>query len=164
MFGKWGITVKKTVPWVIMSFLILLCIISWSIYSTYKPVPSDLDMVVAKHTVEVKPATYSLRKWGRTASADTNTDPAVLVKDSHPIIVEKDDKIRLLFEQSPDSVKCYLWEMDTGKLAYKGLKGYPLNLEESNVATGDYAMEIRAKWGNGYVLYNTRIMVHDDTE
>ncbi|ESU33611.1 hypothetical protein G3A_05255 [Bacillus sp. 17376] len=155
---------KKTVPWVIMSFLILLCIISWSIYSTYKPVPSDLDMVVAKHTVEVKPATYSLRKWGRTASADTNTDPAVLVKDSHPIIVEKDDKIRLLFEQSPDSVKCYLWEMDTGKLAYKGLKGYPLNLEESNVATGDYAMEIRAKWGNGYVLYNTRIMVHDDTE
>ncbi|WP_156972656.1 hypothetical protein [Mesobacillus selenatarsenatis] len=165
MFWKWGISVvKKSVLWVTISLLILFCVISWSTYSRYKPTPPDLEVVVAKHAVEVKPVTYSLRKWGRTASADTNTDPAVLLKESRPIIVETDDKIRLLFEQSPDSVKCYLWEMDTGKLAYKGLKGYPLNLEESNVATGDYAMEIRAKWGNGYVLYNTRIIVHDDTE
>lgn len=165
MFWKWGISVvKKSVLWVTMSLLILFSVISWSTYSRYKPTPPDLEVVVAKHAVEVEPVTYSLRKWGRTASADTNTDPAVLVKESRPIIVETDDKIRLLFEQSPDSVKCYLWEMDTGRLAYKGLKGYPLNLEESNVATGDYAMEIRAKWENGYVLYNTRIIVHDDTE
>ncbi|MBT2693795.1 hypothetical protein [Bacillus sp. ISL-55] len=156
--------VKKSILWVTMSLLILFCVISWSTYSRYKPTPPNLEMVVAKHAVEVKPVTYSLQKWGRTASADTNTDPAVFVKESSPIIVETDDRIRLLFEQSPDSVKCYLWEMDTGKLAYKLLNGYPLNLEDSKVAGGDYAMEIRAKWGNGYVLYNTRIIVYDDTD
>lgn len=164
MFGKWGISVKKFVPWVTMSILILLCIIIWSTYSRYKPAPSDLEVVVAKQTVEVEPVTYSLSKWGRTAAADTNTDPAVLVRKSPPIIVETGDNIKLLFEQTPDSVKCYLWEMDTGRLAYKGLKGYPLNLEESNVASGDYAIEIRAKWENGYVLYNARILVYEDAQ
>ena len=154
----------KSVLWVTMSFLILLCLISWSTYSSYKPAPPDLEMVVAKHTVEVKPVTYSLRKWGRTAVADTTTDPAVLVSKSPPIFVETGDNINLLFEQPPDSVKCYLWEMDTGRLAYKGLKGYPLNLEDFNVGSGDYALEIRARWENGYVLYNTRIRVHEDSK
>lgn len=138
--------------------------ISWSTYSRYKPNPPDLEVVVAKHTVEVKPVTYSLRKWGRTAAADTNTDPDVLVRETPPIFVETGDNIKFLFEQLPDSVKCYLWEMDTGRLAYEGLKGYPLNLEDLNVASGDYALEIRARWENGYVLYNTRIMVHDDSQ
>jgi hypothetical protein len=113
--------------------------------------------------MEIKPSTYSLRKWGRTASADINTDPAVLVKESHPLTVETDDKIRFLFEQSPDSVKCYLWEMGTGRLAYRGPIVYPLSVEELNVATGEYAMEIRAKWENGYVLYNARVLVYEDS-
>ena len=151
---------KKSVPWVIMSFLILLCIISWSTYSQYKPDPPDLEVVVAKHSVEVKPVTYSLRKWGRTAVADTNTDPAVIVRESSPIIVDNGENIKFLFEKSPDSVKCYLWEMETGRLAYKGLSS--LNFEESNVASGDYALEIRARWENGYVLYNTKIRIHDE--
>lgn len=154
----------KSVLWVTMSFLILLSMISWNTYSSYKPAPPDLEVVVAKHTVEVKPVTYSLRKWGRTAAADANTDPAVLARESPPIFVETGDNIKLLFEQSPDSVKYYLWEMDTGRLAYKGLKGYPLNLGDSNVVSGDYALEIRARWENGYVLYNTRIRVHEDSE
>lgn len=162
--GKWGISVKKSVPWLTMSLFILLSIIGWSIYSRYKPDPPDLEVVVAKHTVEVKPVTYSLRKWGRTAAADINTEPVVLVKGSTPLIVESGDNIKLLFEQSPESVKCYLWEMETGRLAYTGLKGYPLNLEDSNVASGDYALEIRARWEDGYVLYNTRIMVNEDNQ
>ncbi|MBT2641382.1 hypothetical protein J7I80_03945 [Bacillus sp. ISL-41] len=153
---------KKSVPWLILSFLFLLCVISWSTYSRYKPVPPDLEVVVAKHTIEIKPVTYSLSKWGRTSAADNNIDPAVLARESNPIIVESGDNIKLLFEQSPDSVKCYLWEMKSGKLAYEGLKGYPINLEDSNVASGDYALEIRARWENGYVLYNTRIMVNED--
>jgi hypothetical protein len=154
--------VKKSVPWVTLFLLILICLISWSNYSRYKPTPPDLEMVVAKHAVEVMPVTYSFRKWGRTASADVNADPAVILKESPPIIVGTEDKIRLLFEQPPESVKCYLWEMETGRLAYKGLKGYPLNLEDSKVASGDYALEIRARWENGYVLYNTRIKVNED--
>ncbi|WLR56898.1 hypothetical protein LC048_08540 [Mesobacillus subterraneus] len=155
---------KKSVLWVIMTLLILILFssISWTAYCRYKPTPPDLEVVVAKHAVEIKPATYSLRKWGRTASADTNTDPAILVKESTPIIVETDDKIRLLFEQSPDSVKCYLWEMDTGKLVYKGLEGCPLTLGDYNVVSGEYAMEVRAKWENGYVLYNARVLVYED--
>jgi hypothetical protein len=156
--------VKKSGPWLILSFLFLLCVISWSTYNRYKPDPPDLEVVVAKHAVEIKPVTYSLSKWGRTAAADINTDPAVLVRESPPIIVESGDNIKFLFEQAPESVKCYLWEMETGRLAYKSLKGYPLNLEDSNVPSGDYALEIRARWENGYVLYNTRIMVNKDKQ
>ncbi|WNF21163.1 hypothetical protein [Mesobacillus jeotgali] len=153
---------KKSVPWITLSILVVVSISSWITYSLYKPAPPELEVVAAKHVVEVKPVTYSLRKWGRTASADINTDPAVLVRESTPLIVDPSDNIELLFNHSPDTVKCYLWEMETGKLAYKELTAYPLNLESSNIASGDYALEILAKWENGYVLYNTRIIVNDD--
>lgn len=153
---------KKSVPWITLSILVVFSISSWITYSRYKPVPPELEVVSAKNVLEVKPATYSLRKWGRTASADINTEPAVLVRESTPLIVDSKDSIDLLFNQSPDSVKCYLWETDTGKLAYKELAAYPLNLEAYNIASGDYALEVRAKWENGYVLYNARIIVNDD--
>jgi hypothetical protein len=156
--------VARTVQWATMSFLILLCISSWIAYTRYKPKPPDLDFVINEQAVEVQPATYFLRKWGRAAAADTNSEPAALVKESAPIMIETGDSIKLIFEQSPDSVVCYLWDIDTGMLAYKGLDGYPLRLEQYNVASGDYALEIRARWENGYVLYNSRIIVHDDTQ
>ncbi|MBT2637962.1 MULTISPECIES: hypothetical protein [unclassified Bacillus (in: firmicutes)] len=153
---------KKSVPWITLSILVIFSLSSWITYTRYKPVPPELEVVAAKHALEVQPVTYSLRKWGRTASADINTEPAVLVRESTPLIVDPNDNIELLFNHSPDSVKCYLWEMDTGKLAYKELTAYPLNLEASNIASGDYALEVRAKWENGYVLYNARIIVNGD--
>jgi hypothetical protein len=160
--GKRGISVKKSVPWITLSVLVVVSISSWISYTRYKPAPPELEVAAARHVMEVKPVTYSLRKWGRTASADSNTDPAVIVRRSTPLIVDPGEHIELLFNHSPDSVKCYLWEMETGKLAYKELIGYPLNLEESNVASGDYALEVHAKWENGYVLYTARVIVQDD--
>lgn len=153
---------KKSVPWITLSILVVFSLSSWIIYSRYKPAPPELEVVAAKQAFEVKPVTYSLRKWGRTASADVNTEPAVLVKKSTPLIVDPNDNIELLFNQSPDSVQCYLWEMDTGKLAYKEMEASNLNLEASHIASGDYALEIRAKWKIGYVLYNARIIVNDE--
>ena len=152
---------KKSFPWIALSILVLISMTSWITYSSYKPTPPELEVVAAKHIMEVKPVTYTLRKWGRTASADMNIEPAVLARESTPLIVASNDNVKLLFKQSPDTVKCYLWDMDTGKLAYKELTGYPLNLEESNVASGDYALEVHAKWENGYVLYTARVIVQE---
>lgn len=153
---------KKSVLSVVMTLFILVCLTSLATYSQYQPSPPELEMVIEKHAMEVKPVTYSLKKWGRTAAADTNADPALLVRESPSMAIETDGKIKLNFEQSPDSVKCYLWEMETGRLAYKGLKGSPLSLGKTNVSSGEYAMEIRAKWNNGYVLYIARIHVYDN--
>ncbi|NKE06109.1 hypothetical protein [Mesobacillus selenatarsenatis] len=155
---------KKSVPWIALSILVLISMASWITYSTYKPTPPELEVAAAKHIMEVKPVTYTLRKWGRTASADINIEPAVLARESTPLIVDSNDNVKLLFKQSPDAVKCYLWDMDTGRLAYKELTGYPLNFEEYNVASGDYALEVHAKWENGYVLYTARVIVHDNEQ
>lgn len=148
----------------IISLTILSCIISLILYIRYKPSPPELEVVFSDHAIEINPATYSLKKWGREAAEETSTEPAVLVRESTPIMIEESDHIQFLFEHPPVSVKYYLWEIDTGKLAYKGLKGDPVNLEDSNVTSGDYAMEILAKWENGYVLYNTRVIIYDEFE
>jgi hypothetical protein len=136
--------------------------IGWSTYKSYKPTPPDLGIIVDKHVVKIKAVTYSYRKWGRTAVADANTDPALVVRETSPIKVGTRGSIELLFEKSPDSVTCYLWDMESGSLAYPGLDGLHLDLDQFNISSGDYAMEIRAKWEDGYVLYNARIHVNED--
>lgn len=153
---------KKSVPWIALSVLVLISVTSWMTYSSYKPSPPELELVAAKHIMEIKPVTYSIRKWGRSASADMNIEPSVLARESTPLIVDTNDNLTLLFKQSPETVVCYLWDMNTGKLAYKELTEFPLNLEESNVSTGDYALEVHAKWENGYVLYTARMIVQED--
>lgn len=153
---------KKTVLSVTGSMLILIIIFAFAGYCRYKPKPSVLEVFVNNQATLVEPGTYSLQKWGRAATIDTYSDPATLVRDYSPIIVDPYEEIKLEFDNSPDTVKYYLWDVKTGKLAYKGLKGYPLKLGDSNVEPGDYAMEIRAKWENGFVLYNTRIIVNND--
>ncbi|MGA9225874.1 MAG: hypothetical protein WB217_05970 [Mesobacillus sp.] len=146
------------------SILILLIIIAVTGYCKYKPKPSVLEVFVNNQSALVEAGTYSLEKWGREAADDTYSDPVTLVRNDDPIVVGPSEEIMLEFENSPQTVKYYLWDVKTGKLAYKGLKGYPLKLEDSNVESGDYAMEIRAKWENGYVLYNTRIIVYNDAK
>ncbi|CAM3997149.1 hypothetical protein [Mesobacillus thioparans] len=139
--------------------LLFVLIIGWNSYKSYKPTPPELEMVVDKQAVEIKASTYSFKKWGRAATADSNIDPAVFVRETPPIKVGSNDSINMQFEHSPVSVTCYLWDMNTGGLAYKSLDGLPLNLAQSKISSGDYAMEIRAKWEVGYALYNTRIQV-----
>lgn len=152
----------KTILWGISALLLFAIIIGWNTYKSYKPTPPELEMTVDSQKVEVKATTYSLRKWGRATAADSNTDPAVFVRESSPIKVNRNDSINMQFQHSPISVTCYLWDMKTGGLAYKGLDGLPLNLAQSKVSSGDYAMEIRAKWEVGYALYNIRIQVIED--
>lgn len=147
---------KKSVLWGTGTLLILLFISGWAGYSHYEPEPPSLALVLNRQIVEMKPGTYSLQKWGRVAVADTFSDPTALVRRDSPIIVVPSEGLELKFEHEPVSVKYYLWEMETGKLVYTG---YPLKLKEGNVPSGDYALEIRAKWENGYVLYNARITV-----
>lgn len=151
---------KRSVLWGTATFVILLFISGWAGYSRYEPEPPTLRLIVNRQTVEIKPGSYSLEKWGRVATADTFSAPTVDVRDASPIVVTSDE-IKLKFDNEPVSVKFYLWEMETGKLIYTG---YPLKLKESNLISGDYALEIRAKWENGYVLYNTRIIVDQDEE
>ncbi|WP_079509270.1 hypothetical protein [Mesobacillus jeotgali] len=152
----------KTFLWGISALILLAIFMGWSTYKSYKPAPPDLEVIVDKHAVKIKAVTYSFRKWGRTAVADANTEPALLVREDSPMEVNTSGRIELLFEKSPDSVTCYLWDMETGSLAYPGLEGLPLDIEQSNVSSGDYAMEIRAKWEDGYVLYYARIYVNED--
>ncbi|MBT2681059.1 hypothetical protein J7E38_18880 [Bacillus sp. ISL-35] len=152
----------KTILLGISALLLLAVIVGWNTYKSYRPTPPDLEMIVDKQTVEVKAATYSLRKWGRAAAADANTDPALFVRETPPIKVGRNDSINMQFEHSPVSVTCYLWDMETGGLAYKSLDGLPLDLAQLKVSSGDYAMEIRAKWEVGYALYNTRIQVNEE--
>lgn len=156
--------VKKTVLSVTGAVLILLIISAIAGYCKYRPKPSELEVLVNNQSAMAEPGTYSLNQWGRTAADDTYSDPVTLVLNDDPIIVASAEEIKLEFEKPPETVKYYLWDVKTGKLAYKGLKGYPLKLEDSNVESGDYAMEIRAKWEYGYVLYNTRIIVYNDTK
>ncbi|RSD25533.1 hypothetical protein [Mesobacillus subterraneus] len=155
---------KKSFQWAMMAFLIMFFISIWTLYTRYQPKPPELEVIVQEQAVEVEPVTYSLKKWGRAAAADTQSDPIIMVKETEPILVDPSDNVKLLFEQTPESVTYYLWDIETGMLAYKELKGYPLKLEKSKVASGDYAMEIRAKWANGYVLYHTRIIVMNNEE
>jgi len=156
--------VKKIVLSVSGAILILLIIFTVAVYCKYKPKPSVLEVFVNNHSALVEPGTYSLEKWGREAAEDTYSDPVTLVRNDDPIVVVPSEEIMLEFENSPETVKYYLWDVKTGKLAYKGLIGYPLKLEDSKIESGDYAMEIRAKWEYGYVLYNTRIIVFNDTK
>lgn len=144
--------------------LILLTIFAVVVYCSYKPKPSALELIVNDHHAKIEPTTFSLQKWGRSASADTNADPTTLVRGHTPIRVSSSEIIKLEFENSPESVMYYLWDVNTGKLAYKDLRGNSLTLGNSSVASGDYAMEIRAIWKNGYVLYNTRIIVSNKTK
>lgn len=152
----------KTILLGISVLLLFVLIISWNSYKSYRPTPPELEMVVDKQAVEIKASTYSFKKWGRAAAADSNIDPAVFVRETPPIKVGSNDSINMQFEHSPVSVTCYLWDMETGGLAYKSLDGLPLNLAQSKISSGDYAMEIRAKWEVGYALYNTRIQVDKD--
>lgn len=152
----------KTILWGTSALLLLAIIIGWNTYKSYKPTPPQLEMTVDSQKVEVKATTYSLRKWGRAIAADSNTDPAVFVSESLPIKVSRNDSINMQFKHSPISVTCYLWDMNTGGLAYKSLDGLPLNLAQSKVSSGDYAMEIRAKWEVGYALYIIRVQVNED--
>jgi hypothetical protein len=156
--------VRKIVLTLSGSILILLIIITVIGYCKYKPKPSELEVFVNNQSALVQPGTYSLEKWGREATDDTYSDPITLVRNDDPLVVGPSQEIMFEFENSPQTVKYYLWDVKTGKLAYKGLKGYPLKLEDSNVESGDYAMEIRAKWENGYVLYSTRILVFNDAK
>jgi hypothetical protein len=154
--------VRKSAFCGIGAFFLLLMISGWAGYSRYEPKPPKLELIVDQKAVIIEPMTYSLQKWGRAAAADTYSEPAELVKKDTPISINTSEQLKLKFEDAPESVKYYLWDINTGKLAYKDLKGYPLKLKNSNVASGDYAMEIRAKWENGYVLYNTRIAAYND--
>jgi hypothetical protein len=154
--------VKKTVMWGIGAFLLLLTVSGWAGYSRYEPKPPKLELIVEQKSVVIEPMTFSLQKWGRAAAADTYSEPAALVKEDTPVSINTSENFKLKFEDAPESVKYYLWDINTGKLAYKDLNGYPLNLKNSNVASGDYAMEIRAKWASGYVLYNIRIVAYNN--
>jgi hypothetical protein len=160
---KEGCAVKNSIT-ITGAILILLTIFAVSLYCSYKPQPSALKLIVNDQNAKIEPATFSLQKWGRRATVDTNSDPTTLVRHHSPIFISPSEIIKLEFENSPESVMYYLWDVKTGKLAYKDLKGYPLKLENSNVESGDYAMEIRAKWESGYVLYNTRIIVYNETK
>lgn len=155
---------RKSVKWGFLTLSILLCILGWGAYSLYKPKPSLLEVVVEKRAVQIEPVMFIMKKWGRTAADDTEFEPVALAKKDSPIVIADYDEIKLAFKQLPISVQCYLWDIDTGKLVYKGLNGHPLDVQDTSIASGDYAMEIRAKWKNGYALYNTRIIVKDDLE
>jgi hypothetical protein len=154
--------VRKSVIFGIGALLLLLMISGWAGYSRYEPKPPKLELIVDQKSIVIEPMTYSLQKWGRAAAADTYSEPAALVKEDTPISINIFENFKLKFEDAPESVKYFLWDINTGKLAYKDLNGYPLKLKNSNVASGDYAMEIRAKWENGYVLYNIRIVAYNN--
>jgi hypothetical protein len=154
--------VRKSAIWFIGSFVLLLVFTGWAGYSHYEPEPPALELVVNEKSFDMKVGTYSLQKWGRVAAADSYSDPADIVRHDPPIVVLPIHDIILNFEESPESVKYYVWEVATGKLAYKSLKGYPLSLDKSKVSKGDYALEVRAKWKNGYVLYYAKLTVSEN--
>jgi hypothetical protein len=153
--------VKNRVLWFTLTLTSLLCIFGWAAYSQYTPQPYVLEFTKEHDKTLLDANTYSLEKWGRSAEGGSYKDPIATVKNEKPIIIHQTEDLELIFEDAPVSVKCYLWDINTGSLAYKSLTGSVLNLAEFNVVSGDYAMEIHAKWENGYGLYNTRIFVNE---
>lgn len=152
---------EKPVWWITLALMSLFCFFIWSAYTNYTPKPYILELEKAKDRTLLKADTYSLEKWGRSAKASSYTDPIEMVKNDKPVLLKATDDIKLSFEDTPVSVRCYLWDMKTGSLAYKSLTGSILTLSEIKIPAGEYAMEIHAKWENGYGLYNTRIIVNE---
>lgn len=152
---------EKPVWWITLILMSLLCFLSWSAYTNYTPRPYILKLEKAHDRTVLEADTYSLEKWGRSAKASSYTDPIEMVKNDKPILMKSTDYLKLSFENTPVSVRCYLWDMKTGSLAYKSLAGSVLNFSEIEILAGDYAMEIHAKWENGYGLYNTRVIVNE---
>ncbi|PLR94127.1 hypothetical protein [Bacillus sp. T33-2] len=138
--------------------LIVLLFVGWKLYSVYIPKPPQVRLDSGTEVVDMKIGTFSWNEWGRAATADAFADPTGLVRSQQPVRVTA-SRLKLMFEENPDSINCYLWQMETGQIAYKGIKENPLQLKDLDVQPGDYALEVRAKWEQGYVLYNARILV-----
>jgi len=119
-------------------------------------------LFIDDHPVKMKPGTYSLEKWGRAAISDTPSDPAAIVREYNSIVVSNLNHLSFKFDEEPQSVKYYLWEMATGKLECKGFEKKQLKLMDTNVPQGEYALEVRATWESGYVFYHARISIETD--
>ncbi|WP_174728021.1 hypothetical protein [Mesobacillus harenae] len=141
-------------------FLLAAFGLSWSLYNQYTPKPPNGRLATVEDKVVMESGTYSWERWGRSATANFLGDPTGVVRDNEPLIVETTDTLEFTFDSVPASIDCYLWEMDTGEVVYSGgLNERTLQFEQWNVSPGDYAIEVRAKWAEGYVLYHARILV-----
>lgn len=142
--------------------LILLFISGWAGYRHYIPSPPSLLLLVDSDEIEVKPSSYSVEKWGRKASLDTFSDPIAAVSQRETTMIPPLMELTFQFEKRPQSIKYFLWELQTGKLAYKGMEGESIRFEELKIPAGDYSLEIRAKWESGYALYHTKVKFSDE--